>query len=45
MKKPSIYSLPNILTLVLSNFENYNFDIQEKIDLKNYYLYSIEDLT
>ena len=41
----SIYSLPNILTLVLSNFENYNFDIQDKIDLKNYCLHSLEDST
>ena len=41
----SIYSLPNILTLVLSNFENYNFYIQDKIDLKNYCLHSLEDST
>ena len=41
----SIYSLPNILTLVLSNFENYNFYIQDNIDLKNYCLHSLEDST
>jgi len=32
----SIISAPNILTIILSNNENYNFALQEELDLKKY---------
>jgi hypothetical protein len=32
----NIYSLPNILSIVLSNNENYNFIVNDELDLKQY---------
>ena len=42
-QKLSIYSFPNILTILLSNNDNYNFVLQDEINLKNYSLKSCDD--
>ena len=39
----SIYSAPNILTIILSKNENTNFVLQEELDLKKYSYYSPGD--
>ena len=42
-QKLSILSFPNILTIILSNNDNYNFNLQDEIDLKRCCLQSSGD--